>query len=117
MRRLVAAVITATVCWIPLSMQSTQAIYCYPGDPPAVYQACLNYNQGIGLQVNNQQQLMNIQNKIADTQARINAIYALIASLNAQISAQQKLIANQAAIDDLTAKFDSRTRASHGCTR
>ncbi|TMC97973.1 MAG: hypothetical protein E6J05_10420, partial [Chloroflexi bacterium] len=63
MRRLVAAVITATVCWIPLSMQSTQAIYCYPGDPPAVYQACLNYNQGIGLQVNNQQQLMNIQNK------------------------------------------------------
>jgi len=102
MRRLVAAVITATVCWIPLSMQSTQAIYCYPGDPPAVYQACLNYNQGIGLQVNNQQQLMNIQNKIADTQARINAIYALIASLNAQISAQQKLIAQtQAAIDDL----------------
>ena len=88
--------------WIPLSMQSTQAIYCYPGDPPAVYQACLNYNQGIGQQVNNQQQLMNIQSKISDTQAQINAIYALISSLNAQIAAQQKLIAQtQAAIDDL----------------
>ncbi|TMD93412.1 MAG: hypothetical protein E6I73_00475 [Chloroflexi bacterium] len=102
MRRYVAAIITATVCWIPLSMQSTQAIYCYPGDPPAVYQACLNYNQGIGQQVNNQQQLMNIQNKIADTQGRINAIYALISSLNAQIAAQQKLIAQtQVAIDEL----------------
>jgi murein DD-endopeptidase MepM/ murein hydrolase activator NlpD len=83
-------------------MQATQAIYCYPGDPPDVYQACLNYNQGIGKQVNNLTQLQAISNKIMDTEARINAIYNLISSLNAQIAAQQKLIAQtQAAIDSL----------------
>ena len=102
MRRIVAALITATVMWIPLSMQTSVAIYCYPGDPPEVYQACLAYNQGIGQQVNNQQQLQNIQNQISNTQAQINAIYALISSLNAQIAAQKDLIAKtQAAIDDL----------------
>src|SRR5229473_227439 len=88
--------------WIPLSMQTSVAIYCYPGDPPEVYQACLAYNQGIGQQVNNQQQLQNIQNQISNTQAQINAIYALISSLNAQIAAQKDLIAKtQTAIDDL----------------
>jgi murein DD-endopeptidase MepM/ murein hydrolase activator NlpD len=69
------------------------AIYCYPGDPPDVYQACLAYNAGINQQVNNQQQLQNIQNKIHDVQAQINAYYALIQSLNNQIAAQQALIA------------------------
>lgn len=83
-------------------MQASQAIYCYPGDPPDVYNACVAYNQGIGQQVNNQQQLQDIQNRISDTQAQINAIYALISSLNSQIEAQKGLIAKtQAAIDDL----------------
>ena len=100
--RLVAALLTVFIAWIPLSMQTASAIYCYPGDPPNVYQACLAYNQGIGAQVNNQQQLQGILNKILDTQAQINAIYALISSLNAQITAQKNLIAQtQAAIDDL----------------
>ena len=98
----VAAVVTATALWIPLSLQTSVAIYCYPGDPPDVYQACVAYNQGIGQQVNNQQQLQNIQGKISDTQAQINAIYALISSLNNQIAAQKELIAKtQASIDDL----------------
>jgi murein DD-endopeptidase MepM/ murein hydrolase activator NlpD len=102
MRRIVAATIIASVMWVPLSMRSSYAIYCYPGDPPAVYQACVAYNNGIGLQVNNQQQLQDIQRKISDTQGQINAIYALISNLNAQIAAQQNLITQtQAAIDDL----------------
>lgn len=83
-------------------MQTSQAIYCYPGDPPDVYAACIAYNKGIGAQVNNQQQLQDIQNRITDTQAQINAIYALVSSLNSQIEAQKGLIAKtQAAIDDL----------------
>src|SRR5260370_24177410 len=105
MRRIrlsVAVVLAGFLAWIPLSTQPASAIYCYPGDPPNVYQACLQYNQGIGAQVNNQQQLQDIQNKINDTQAQINAYYALISSLNAQIAAQKALIAaTQAAIDDL----------------
>jgi murein DD-endopeptidase MepM/ murein hydrolase activator NlpD len=102
MKRIGAAIVTAVVMWLPLSMQTSTAIYCYPGDPTAVYQACLNYNAGIGQQVNNQQQLQNIQKQITDTQGQINAIYGLISSLNAQIAAQKDLIAKtQAAIDDL----------------
>jgi murein DD-endopeptidase MepM/ murein hydrolase activator NlpD len=92
--------------WIPLSMRTSVAIYCYPGDPPDVYAACVAYNNGIGQQVNNEQQLESIQGKITDTQARINAIYALISSLNSQIAAQQELIAKtQAAIDELDRKI------------
>jgi murein DD-endopeptidase MepM/ murein hydrolase activator NlpD len=102
MRRLVAAVVIATFLWIPLSMQTSVAIYCYPGDPPDVYQACVAYNSGIGQQVNNEQQLQNIRGKISDTQAQINAIYVLISSLNNQIAAQKDLIAKtQKSIDDL----------------
>ncbi len=87
-------------------MRSSVAIYCYPGDPPEVYQACVNYNNGIGQQVSNEQQLENIQAKITDTQTRINAIYALISSLNNQIAAQKELIAKtQAAIDELDRKI------------
>lgn len=101
-RRLSVAVMTALVAWTPLSMHTASAIFCYPGDPPAVYQACISYNQGIGQQVNNEQQLQNIRGKIADLQGQINAIYALIASLNNQIAAQKALIAQtQAAIDEL----------------
>src|SRR5712691_1964735 len=100
--RMAAAVLVGFIAWIPLSVQTASAIYCYPGDPPNVYQACLAYNKGIGAQVNNQQQLQNIQRQISDTQGQINAIYALINSLNAQIAAQKALIAaTQAAIDDL----------------
>lgn len=83
-------------------MHSVSAIYCYPGDPPAVYQACLAYNAGIGQQVNNQNQLDAIQAQINDTVAQINAIDALIGNLKKQIDAQKALIAQtQAAIEDL----------------
>lgn len=100
--RLVLAAILATLVWFPQSIQDTQAIYCYPGDPPAVYQACLAYNHGIGQQVNNQKQLRSIQRQIKNTVAQINAIDAMIDSLQRQIAAQQALIAKtQASIDDL----------------
>ncbi len=100
--RVLAALAIATLSWIPLSVQPVSAIYCYPGDPPAVYQACLNYNGGIGQQVNNQNQLQNIQAKINSALYQINAIDTLINNLKNQIAAQQALIAQtQAAIDDL----------------
>jgi murein DD-endopeptidase MepM/ murein hydrolase activator NlpD len=83
-------------------VQPVAAIYCYPGDPPAVYQACLAYNGGIGQQVNNQNQLQNIQANINNVLTQINAIDTLISNLKNQIAAQQALIAQtQAAIDDL----------------
>ena len=91
--RFAAAAVIATLAWIPLSNQTASSIYCYPGDPPDVYQACLAYNQGINQQVTNQRQLQNIQGQIRDVQGQINAIYALIKSINAQISAQNALIA------------------------
>lgn len=98
--------LAALVVWTPLSMHSASAIYCYPGDPPDVYQACLAYNAGIGQQVNNEQQLQNIRGRISDLQGQINATYALVASLNAQIEAQKSLIAQtQAAIDELDRKI------------
>jgi murein DD-endopeptidase MepM/ murein hydrolase activator NlpD len=104
--RIAAAVILAIAVWIPTAGKSVSAIYCYPGDPPAVYQACLAYNAGIGQQVNNEQQLQNIRTQIADVQAQINALYGLISSLNAQIAAQKDLIIKtQLAIDDLNRKI------------
>ncbi len=100
--RVFAALAIATLSWVPLSVQPVSAIYCYPGDPPAVYQACLAYNGGIGQQVNNQNQLQAIQAKINSALAQINAIDTLISNLKSQIAAQQALIAQtQAAIDDL----------------
>ena len=104
--RLMLAALLATMVWAPMSVQTASAIYCYPGDPPAVYQACVAYNNGIGQQVNNQNQLNNIQSQINDAIAQINALDALIASLKNQIAAQQALIAQtQKAIDDLSAKI------------
>ena len=91
--RILAAITIASLAWLPASSRVATAIYCYPGDPPDVYQACLAYNAGINQQVNNQQQLQNIQNKIHDVQLQINATYALIQSINNQIAAQQLLIA------------------------
>ena len=91
--RITAAAIIAGLAWLPLSNKVATSIYCYPGDPPAVYQACLAYNAGINQQVSNQQQLQNIQRQIKDTQAQINALYALVKSINAQIDAQNALIA------------------------
>ena len=91
--RIIAAVTIASLAWLPASSRVATAIYCYPGDPPDVYQACLAYNAGINQQVNNQRQLQNIQNQIHDVQAQINAYYAYIASLNNQIAAEQALIA------------------------
>ena len=91
--RIIAAIAIASMAWLPASSRVATAIYCYPGDPPDVYQACLAYNGGINQQVNNQRQLQNIQNQIHDVQAQINALYALVQSLNNQIAAQQALIA------------------------
>ena len=91
--RIIAAITIASLAWLPASSRVATAIYCYPGDPPDVYQACLAYNAGINQQVNNQRQLQNIQNQIRDVQLQINAYYAFIASLNNQIAAEQALIA------------------------
>jgi len=100
--RFFAALAIASLVAIPLSVQPVAAIYCYPGDPPAVYQACIAYNGGIGQQVNNQNQLQNIQANINNVLTQINAIDTLISNLKNQIAAQQALIAQtQAAIDDL----------------
>src|SRR2546423_4698452 len=91
--KLAAAVVMATMAWLPMSNQVATSIYCYPGDPPDVYQSCLAYNAGINQQVNNQRQLQNIQGQIQDVQAQINAVYALINSITKQIAAQNALIA------------------------
>ncbi len=104
--RLAAAALLATMFWIPQATRTVSALYCYSGDPPAVYQACLAYNNGIGQQVNNQNQLRSIQGQINNDVAKINAIDSLIANLNSQISAQKSLIAQtQATIDDLNRKI------------
>jgi murein DD-endopeptidase MepM/ murein hydrolase activator NlpD len=108
-KRFAAAVVIASLLWIPSLMQTATAIYCYAGDPPAVYQACLAYNQGIGQQVTNQRALNNIKHQIKNVQAQIDALYGYIKSINDQIAAQQKLMAQtQAAIGDL----DRRIRLS-----
>ena len=101
-RVLLAAIAITLVC-IPQSTQTAQAIYCYPGDPPAVYQACREYNAGIGQQVHNQKQLLSIRKQIKSTVAQINALDDMIAGLKNQIEAQQALIVKtQAAIDLLS---------------
>ena len=100
-----AAVAIAAISWIPQSLQSpspVSALYCWPGDPPAVYQACVDYNKGIGQQVANQRELARIQSQINNAEAQMNAIGALINNLKRDIAAQQALIAQtQATIDDL----------------
>jgi murein DD-endopeptidase MepM/ murein hydrolase activator NlpD len=105
-RRLFAALTVATIGWLPQSIQTAQtvsAVYCWPGDPPAVYQACVDYNNGIGQQVANQRELQRIQNQIGNVEAQMNAIGTLINNLNRDIAAQQALIARtQATIDDLS---------------
>ena len=102
-KRFSLAALIAALAWGPQSAQNVSAVYCYPGDPPAVYQACLAYNAGIGQQVNNQNQLSSIQRQISDTVAQINAIDAMIANLNRQIAAQKALIKQtQDAIDELS---------------
>jgi murein DD-endopeptidase MepM/ murein hydrolase activator NlpD len=101
--RIFAAIAIATTSWFPQTVQTVSAFYCYPGDPPAVYQACLAYNSGIGQQVANQNELQRIQSQINNAEAQMNAIGTLINNLNRQIAAQQALIAQtQAAIDDLS---------------
>jgi len=110
LRRLAAAGIIATFLFIPTAAQTANAIYCYRGDPPAVYQACLAYNQSIGAQVSNQKQLQNIKGQIKNAQAQIDALYTLITSLNLQIASQQKLVAKTlASINDLDRKIRSAT--------
>jgi murein DD-endopeptidase MepM/ murein hydrolase activator NlpD len=104
--RLMIAALLATLAWLPQSVLQTNAIYCYAGDPPAVYNACVAYNGGIGQQVNNQNQLNNIQAQINNTIAQINALDTLIKSLKNQVEAQRALInQTQAAIDELSRKI------------
>ena len=104
--RIVAAIVIASLMAIPSAVQTASAIYCYRGDPPAVYQACLAYNKGIGAQVANQKQLQSIRNQIHNAQAQIDALYGLITTLNHQIAAQQALMAKtQASINDLDRKI------------
>jgi murein DD-endopeptidase MepM/ murein hydrolase activator NlpD len=91
--RFAAAMVIASLLSIPTAIQTASAISCYKGDPPAVYQACLAYNQGIGSQVNNQRQLNHIHSQIKNAQEQIDALYSLITTLNNQIAAQQTLIA------------------------
>ncbi|HSS94695.1 MAG TPA: peptidoglycan DD-metalloendopeptidase family protein [Candidatus Dormibacteraeota bacterium] len=102
MKRILTAVVIASVLWIPLSMKSSVAIYCYPGDPPAVYQACVAYNQGIGAQVTSETQMVAVLHNISSAEGQINALIGIIKGLEAQIKAQQDLInKTQLAIDDL----------------
>src|SRR5260370_7236569 len=91
--RLLLAALLATFASLPPSVQNASAVYCYAGDPPAVYQACLLYNSGIGQQVNNENQLISIQNQYNNTVAQINAIDALISSLKNQTAAPHPLTA------------------------
>ncbi len=106
MRRLVAGLVSAMLLWIPLSVHTAVAIYCYPGDPPDVYAACVAYNQGIGQQVSSEQQLQAVMSGIITAEAQINAIITIIKNLDAQIAAQKDLIAKtQNAIDELDRKI------------
>ena len=108
--RFIIAAVLATLAWLPLSTQDSSAIYCYPGDPPDVYQSCLKYNAGINQQVSNQQQLQNIQRQIQDIQVEVNALYQLINNLNTQIAQQNQLIAQtKAKIDDLDRQIRFKT--------
>src|SRR5260370_25589598 len=100
--RIFAALAIATLSWVPLSVQPVSALYCYPGDPPAVYQACLPYSGGIGQQVNNQNQLQNIQGKINGVLGQINAIDTLTGNLKSHIPSHPQLITQaQAEINPL----------------
>jgi murein DD-endopeptidase MepM/ murein hydrolase activator NlpD len=100
--RALLALVIATGSWFPQTVQTVSAFYCYPGDPPAVYKACLDYSSGIGQQVANQRELQRIQSQINNAEAQMNALGALINNLRAQIDAQRALIAQtQTIIDDL----------------
>src|SRR5258706_16465897 len=112
---LAAAALLAGTLLVPISTIDATAIYCYPGDPPAVYQACLAYNAGINQQVSNQQQLQAIQRQIQNTQAQINSLYQLINQIARQIAAPSALIA-QTKLQ--IAQLDRQTRAKQaGLTR
>lgn len=92
----------ASLLVIPNAVQTATAIYCYKGDPPAVYQACLAYNKGIGAQVANQKALQAIHTQIKNVQAQMDALFLLIKRLNDQIAAQQALMSRtQAGINEL----------------
>jgi murein DD-endopeptidase MepM/ murein hydrolase activator NlpD len=104
--RIATGVAIALAVWVPSSVHTASAVYCFPGDPPAVYQACIAYNQGIGQQVANQQQLQQIQYQYANAEAQMNALSAMMNSLSSQIAAQKALILQtQAAIDALNQKI------------
>ena len=100
--RFAAAIVVASLLVIPNAVQTATAIYCYKGDPPAVYQACLAYNKGIGAQVANQKALQAIHTQIKNVQAQMDALFLLIKRLNDQIAAQQALMTRtQAGINEL----------------
>jgi murein DD-endopeptidase MepM/ murein hydrolase activator NlpD len=91
--RLMVAAILAMALWAPMSAQVAEGIYCYSGDPPDVYNACLAYNAAVGQAINNQAWQNKIQGEIHDAQAQINDLYQWINQLKSQIAAQNKLIA------------------------
>jgi murein DD-endopeptidase MepM/ murein hydrolase activator NlpD len=104
--RFLSAALLAILVWAPTSTRTANAIFCYPGDPPAVYQSCVAYNASVGDAYNNQAKLDYIQGQIKSTIDQINAIDSMIASLNNQIAAQRALITQtQAAIDELNMKI------------
>ena len=108
--RITAAIVIAALASLPglgSGHVARAQVYCYPGDPPDVYQACLAYNAGIQQQVSNLQQLQNIQSKIGNVQNEINALYALIANINKQIDQQKALIQQT---QDKIAEIDRQIR-------
>jgi murein DD-endopeptidase MepM/ murein hydrolase activator NlpD len=104
--RFAAAAAIAVLLAVPNSVRNVAALYCFPGDPPAVYQACLAYNNGIGQQVSNEQQLLNIQASISNAEEAMNQLSAYMNYLSNQVSTQKALIAQtQASIDDLNRRI------------
>src|SRR5258708_34290905 len=90
--RISSALAIAIMSWIPQPAQNVSALYCYPGDPPAVYQACVAYSQGIGQQDNNERSLQSIQGRINDAATQIFPISQLINSLNNTLPARNALL-------------------------
>jgi murein DD-endopeptidase MepM/ murein hydrolase activator NlpD len=103
--RLAVAIVLVSLVWVPTATQTVSAISCYKGDPKPVYRACVAYNEGIGAQVSNQRQLLNIRSQITNAQDQIDSLVTLIKTLNSKIAAQQALVAqSQASINSLDRK-------------
>ena len=82
MRRLYSAVVIASLLWIQTITQTASSIYCYRGEPPAGYHACLAYNQGIGAQASNQHQLQNSHTQLNNVPAQFETPHHLLSHTN-----------------------------------